>query len=605
MIPDKLKRDEFRFILIKYKEKVPFEFGWQKDSNYNYDDPKLLNHTGNVGCVTGFGNLVVIDFDSKEVQDKVAPLLPTTFTTMSGGGLLHKWFIVDNPESFKILDKEKNTLVDVQGLGKQIIIPPSKHPNGNHYKIVEDIEINKISMGEIKALFSDYINIKEEKKEQKEYPKDDIIQQIKSQLKVKDMLSHYGVPTNKNPTECPFHSSKGGKCLSYNDEVWHCFHCEKAGDIFTLFMEKEGVDFIAAKNSLAIQCGIEIKDNTKEQKLKLELQEDIPIKNVSEIYEEDIPIPKWRVENLIPEAGLTYIASEPGVGKSMFMTYVAQCIASGRSIFGLKVMQGSVCYFDAENGEVCAYNRIKMIAKGNNFKKEELECFNYSIFPNIRFDPISPFYNKFIKFYELYKPDVLIFDSLVRFMDGSENDAEAAKKVFDTMRELFKKYPNLTIIILHHLSKQHDNSMNALRGSSEIAAAASSIVMLKNMKPTLRLQVTKSRYIDINENNSWFYNLSSDEEGIYFNKAESVKDESNKIITCTNDFWNWVKDKNIKEFISSNALKHLKSLSHTEYSYYEMRKCLEKDEEIVTLTRGKYKINNLHFTAEVEDIESK
>jgi len=98
--------------------------------------------------------LIVIDFDKKEVQDKVLPLLPETFTTTSGSpkNCVHLWFACDNDKSFKILDEKRDTLADVQGTGRQVIAPGSKHNSGSTYSVVKDIDFAFISYSEIEAL---------------------------------------------------------------------------------------------------------------------------------------------------------------------------------------------------------------------------------------------------------------------------------------------------------------------------------------------------------------------------------------------------------------------------------------------------------------------
>lgn len=65
------------------------------------------------------------------------------------------------------------------------------------------------------------------------------IEKVKSKIKVSDILKEFKINVNKNPTDCPFHASAGGKCLSFNDGkgLWKCFHsgCDKGGDIFHLW----------------------------------------------------------------------------------------------------------------------------------------------------------------------------------------------------------------------------------------------------------------------------------------------------------------------------------------------------------------------------------
>lgn len=261
-----LKKEGFRFILLRTKDKIPFENNWQQLNNYKYDDPKLLEHIsngGNYGIVGGFGKLIVIDFDDVKFQDKIVPLLPKTFTIKTGTGKFHKYFICENATSFKILDKDKNTLADIQGCGKQVVAPNSTHPNGQKYTIFDDSEIANISQNQLQYIFHNYLK---QKDKTFGFGSDPTIDQIKSKVKLHDMLQHYGYDLSKNPTMCKLgHTSVSGKCFSYNetDNVWFCFHCESGGDIFNLVMEHENCDFIEAKHKLMKIANIEDKQFTK------------------------------------------------------------------------------------------------------------------------------------------------------------------------------------------------------------------------------------------------------------------------------------------------------------------------------------------------------
>ena len=78
VIPERLRDPRFRFVLVKKKDKIPIETGWQKDANHTYDDPKLTTHLargGNYGILCGNG-LVVIDADTSEVREAVLTHYP-------------------------------------------------------------------------------------------------------------------------------------------------------------------------------------------------------------------------------------------------------------------------------------------------------------------------------------------------------------------------------------------------------------------------------------------------------------------------------------------------------------------------------------------------
>jgi putative DNA primase/helicase len=264
-IPKQLHKTELRFIKVSKNGKIPLEKKWQETVNYSYNDPKLLEHIryGNYGVCGGFGGLIVLDFDSQDIYDLVKDKLPTTFQVTSGSGLPHLYYFSDKTDGFKVKTKDKVTLVDVQGKGNMVVGANSIHPNGNIYVANHD-EIVFIEYSLIEQLLKPLgYNEPDLKKTLEEdcimvevRPNDPTIDLIKRQISVPDLLSDYGIPTSKNPTECPLHSSKGGKCLSFNQELFNCFHCGTKGDIFSLCQAKENCEFAEAKKILATKCGI-------------------------------------------------------------------------------------------------------------------------------------------------------------------------------------------------------------------------------------------------------------------------------------------------------------------------------------------------------------
>ena len=283
MIPKQLQQEGFKFILLGKGKKIPIEQKWQTEKNYPYNNQLLnkhLNYGGNYGVVGGYNNLLVIDFDDQNFQDKYFPLLPPTLTIKTGGGGLHLYYICDDCPSLKILDSEKNTLADIQGRGKQVVGANSTHPNGNKYEMVQDIPLAKIKLQSLKLLFSEYL--KEKDKPKTKDQKDDVVEQIKSKVRIPDLLGSYGVDTSKNPTSCPLgHSSKGGKCFSFNDELFNCFHCDEAGDVFSLVQKREKCDFVEAKNKLMEEVGIKITQKVNKKLKNFIFDENEVIKEVS------------------------------------------------------------------------------------------------------------------------------------------------------------------------------------------------------------------------------------------------------------------------------------------------------------------------------------
>lgn len=264
-IPTRLKQRGIKFVLLEPKGKKPFQKDWQ-NKEIEFDNPELLAHLnsgGNYG-VRGGGEkcLVIIDFDNERIQNHVTPKLPQTFTVKTGRNMLHKYFFSNKCKSFKIFDEEMNTLADVQGEGKQVVGAGSIHPNGNTYEITKDIEIANIPYAEVKALLMQHDKkpkkVVEKKKEHiKTDVQNDFLDNLKSHLRMSDVLQSFGIDTSKNPTQCYFHSSNGGKCLGFNDETAHCFHCDGSWNIFSFVKEAKNCDFKEALEYLSKLAGME------------------------------------------------------------------------------------------------------------------------------------------------------------------------------------------------------------------------------------------------------------------------------------------------------------------------------------------------------------
>ena len=315
-IPEQLKKDNIRFILVQPKDKRPFEVAWvlndiewtQQDNgswknnktgeiyllsktskpytgklhSYRYDDPELLmwlEKDGNYGCCGGNG-LILIDFDDEQIEKLALLQLPDTFTVRTGSNRLHLYYFTNGEESFKGFSENLDTLFDAQCSGKMCIGANSQHPNLNYYKVEKDIPITFIDYAELKAKLMAFdrkpknklLNTLEvkysEKKEYKKIAGNNIIDSICSQIKIPHVLSWIGtVDTNRNPTNCPLgHNSKGGSCFGYNNDVFHCFHCEAKGGIFGLVQQYKNCSFKEALDILAGLAGL--KDELIDSKKK-------------------------------------------------------------------------------------------------------------------------------------------------------------------------------------------------------------------------------------------------------------------------------------------------------------------------------------------------
>lgn len=87
-------------------------------------------------------------------------------------------------------------------------------------------------------------------------------QLIKDKIDVVDLINEYVQlkPAGINHKGlCPFHQEKSPSFMVNRErQNWHCFGCNKGGDIFTFIQDIEGMDFVEALKFLANRAGVQL-----------------------------------------------------------------------------------------------------------------------------------------------------------------------------------------------------------------------------------------------------------------------------------------------------------------------------------------------------------
>lgn len=282
-IPKQLRNDDFRFVKIHYKGKIPYEKAWpmleseyekqedgswvnketgkpymitnpdyesdKKDDmailgieykipytgkihNYKFDEMEehLTKNKINYGVLTGFNGLGVLDDDT---EDKV---LIKLFEENFGDTFKvneHEYMILKgwNGEKIIFYDKEGKHCGELQGKGQQVVGCGSIHPTGKEYELKNDLPIKEIDFDVFNLVFSDYIvekkEVPQEYRERTNWEGEDIKDIPINSVISLGGLSDVGGGCLQGPH--PYHGSEGGMNFRVDtlNNTWVCFRCNK------------------------------------------------------------------------------------------------------------------------------------------------------------------------------------------------------------------------------------------------------------------------------------------------------------------------------------------------------------------------------------------
>jgi hypothetical protein len=165
------------------------------------------------------------------------------------------------------------------------------------------------------------------------------------------------------------------------------------------------------------------------------------------------------VEDFLPEGAITLLTGDSGHGKTIFATALAGAIVTGGQFLGKQAERRKVLYLDRENP-------LALV-------KQHLFDLHVQRTPDLIYwggwcehPPDGPAAASLHSFARAEKP-VLIFDSLIAFHSGSEQDATETRRYLQYYRDLAAS--GATVVLLHHTGKSENSKQ--YRGSSDIKAS--------------------------------------------------------------------------------------------------------------------------------------
>jgi archaellum biogenesis ATPase FlaH len=178
---------------------------------------------------------------------------------------------------------------------------------------------------------------------------------------------------------------------------------------------------------------------------------------------------EYIVPDLVPEGCMTLITGDSGHGKTLFATALAGAIVAGGEFLGRQAVRRRVIYLDRENG-------LALV-------KQHLLDLHIERTPDLIYwghwceSPADgPASLSLLEFSRAEKP-VLIFDSMIAFHPGDEQDASETRRYLQYFRNLAAA--GATIILLHHIGKS--DSARQYRGSTDIKASVDVAWLLEKL----------------------------------------------------------------------------------------------------------------------------
>ena len=215
---------------------------------------------------------------------------------------------------------------------------------------------------------------------------------------------------------------------------------------------------------------------------------------------------KWLVKGWLQQEALCMIHGESGGGKTFLVLDMVLRIASGIDDWhGHKVKKGNVVYLAGE-GHHGLKGRIAGWLQNN-----KVDAFDFWVSKSgLDLDKTDGL----IKTVDALKglpesPDVIVVDTLHRFLSGDENSAQDAKEMLDSCACLMEEF-GCSVVLVHHTGVS-ESAKNRARGSSAWRGALDIEISIQkgDKEKNLPMEVSQQKSKDAEQSPTLSFNLNS------------------------------------------------------------------------------------------------
>ena len=178
--------------------------------------------------------------------------------------------------------------------------------------------------------------------------------------------------------------------------------------------------------------------------------------------EQPAPV-KWQIKNWLQSEALIMVHGPSGGGKTFMVLDMVMTIASKGVVnewFGNKVRHGTIVYLAGEGhhglrGRVAAWKQHKNVSELDMWLSRHGLDLNTPVGYQKTSDAIRALPNS---------PEIIVVDTLHRFLEGDENSATDAKTMLDACSALIQEF-GCSVILVHHTGVSSE-AQHRGRGSS-------------------------------------------------------------------------------------------------------------------------------------------
>ena len=208
---------------------------------------------------------------------------------------------------------------------------------------------------------------------------------------------------------------------------------------------------------------------------------------LDKLRNKSFPPIKWVVPLFLPE-GLTVFAGKPKIGKSWLMLGVALGVALGTKALGQRVEKGDVLYCGLEDGERRMQFRCTKILGEDRKSWPKNFTFRYGL------DALEDGGLEFIDTWLVEHPKarLIVVDTLGKIKGNKAKHEEQYQydyRMVGGLQELATKH-RVALVVVHHVRKAvADDVLDTVSGSTGIAGAADSVMVLGRERGGVRFRI--------------------------------------------------------------------------------------------------------------------